>query len=386
MKFKCTAVQLIDQEEILIEIFSFVGDGEYDFVAPVSKQFDRLYRQFFDTYHLGNPDLAVTDTYHCAIFANAARFEYYQDGPYKIPANDVCQQIASHASLPDLKRVRELGYNWDCGTSEAAAATGKLDILKWAIEEGCPWDVNVCSLAAAGNNHICILKWILLESGNDVNCVPLPSLFVAAAEGGHLKTLQWLYLNYINEFRLDDGTVCKAAVESGSLDVLQWAHHKGFSLDHEAFEAAVTGGSLEILDWLWHNGCQAQDPINPEFEADLFFWPSHDGRIDVLEWLFSKGFQPDFSAWICPAKIGNFAVLECLLEHNCPGNEVVCPTAAGVGTLDVVKWARNHGFPWTNTMPSALIGGHTEIVSWAQAQGCPMPGPEEWLRLLHPHL
>eukprot|EP01036_Dinobryon_divergens_P032877 gene32877-42554_t len=60
-------------------------------------------------------------------------------------------------------------YGWpDAGwdavdrTCDAIASTGRLDILKWAIAKGCPWDVHCASTCASGG-HMEMFRWILDE-------------------------------------------------------------------------------------------------------------------------------------------------------------------------------------------------------------------------------
>jgi hypothetical protein len=44
---------------------------------------------------------------------------------------------------------------------------GHLEVLKWAKENGCPWNENVCNNAAK-NGHLEILKWAI-ENGCPYN-------------------------------------------------------------------------------------------------------------------------------------------------------------------------------------------------------------------------
>ena len=39
-----------------------------------------------------------------------------------------------------------------------AALNGHLEVLKWARENGCPWDSFTCSYAAL-NGHLEVLRW-----------------------------------------------------------------------------------------------------------------------------------------------------------------------------------------------------------------------------------
>lgn len=49
-------------------------------------------------------------------------------------------------------------------TCNMAASGGHLEILKWAVEQGCPWiedEVILCAnMAYEGGRHVHILEWV----------------------------------------------------------------------------------------------------------------------------------------------------------------------------------------------------------------------------------
>lgn len=49
----------------------------------------------------------------------------------------VCALASKHGNLDMLKFMREHGYPWDYRTTEYAIAWGHLDVLKWALSQGC---------------------------------------------------------------------------------------------------------------------------------------------------------------------------------------------------------------------------------------------------------
>ena len=90
--------------------------------------------------------------------------------------------------------------------------------LKWARENGCPWDGGVCS---------------------------------AAARGGHLEVLQYAHAN---ECPWDEDT-CSSAAVKGHLEVLQYARANGCPWDESTCRVAAGAGHLEVLQWARANGC-----------------------------------------------------------------------------------------------------------------------------------
>lgn len=65
-------------------------------------------------------------------------------------------------------------------TCSYAALNGHLEVLKWARENGCPWDKNACLFEALSGNPE-VLKWAR-ENG----CPWDEFIFTSATDNGHL--------------------------------------------------------------------------------------------------------------------------------------------------------------------------------------------------------
>lgn len=61
----------------------------------------------------------------------------------------VSLRCAENGDLDMLKFARENGCPWDEKTCMLAAENDNLDVLKWARENGGPWDESKCTFAAA---------------------------------------------------------------------------------------------------------------------------------------------------------------------------------------------------------------------------------------------
>ena len=57
-----------------------------------------------------------------------------------------------------LKWARENGCPWNEEICNCAAFNGNLEMLKWARQNSCPWNLWLYSLAAS-RGHIDIVKW-----------------------------------------------------------------------------------------------------------------------------------------------------------------------------------------------------------------------------------
>lgn len=82
-------------------------------------------------------------------------------------------------------------------------------VLKWARENSCPWDEEVCASAASGG-HLALLKycWAHRCPWNEYTCE-------LAAEGGHLEVLKWARSKGCPW----DEDVCAFAAEEGHMEV-----------------------------------------------------------------------------------------------------------------------------------------------------------------------
>ena len=64
----------------------------------------------------------------------------------------LCEAAAKGGHLEVLKWARENGCPWDENTCAYAALGGHLEVMKWARENGCPWDEETCACAARGGH------------------------------------------------------------------------------------------------------------------------------------------------------------------------------------------------------------------------------------------
>mmetsp|Transcript_2875 Transcript_2875/g.9755 ORF Transcript_2875/g.9755 Transcript_2875/m.9755 type:complete len:296 (-) Transcript_2875:235-1122(-) len=126
-----------------------------------------------------------------------------------------------------------------------AARSGKLEVLQWARENGCPWDADTCAEAALGG-HLELLKWARKNG-----CSWSESTCALAAFGGHLALLKWAR-DHMCPWSKE---TCSLAAIGGHLSVLQWAREKGCPWDAKTCSNAAWGGHLEVLKWARLKGC-----------------------------------------------------------------------------------------------------------------------------------
>ena len=99
--------------------------------------------------------------------------------------DNICEWAAKNGRLDVLSYTREHGCPWNEWTCTWAAVNGHLDCLSYAREHGCPWDVWTCAHAAE-NGHLNCLSY-----AREHGCPWDEWTCVYAAEIGHLHVLLW---------------------------------------------------------------------------------------------------------------------------------------------------------------------------------------------------
>jgi hypothetical protein len=202
---------------------------------------------------------------------------------------------------------------------DAAACGGKLHVLTWLADVGCPIGYPPFASAASSGN-VQVLEWLrdsrLASHGDFELIVEDISVCVAAAKFGHLPAIQWLGRH---GFRWDART-CYAAAEYGHLHVLQWLAENGCPMRLSmAATHAVRNGHLHVLQWLHAKGWQIHSVCDIAAEG---------GHLHVLQWIKSQGCQ-------CHAR-------ETMRDN---WSAWACTVAAVGGHLDTLRWLVENGYP-----------------------------------------
>ena len=152
-----------------------------------------------------------------------------------------------HSSFATLRWAHNEGLPWDRETCRAAARYGHTDIMLWAWAGGCPMDVNECGLQAARGGHCHMLGWL----AQFPEFKPDKWMATMAARGGHLVVLKWLHERGCLMHR---GVIADAAWH-GHLEVIKWLRSVGAKWRSPAVTWAAMRGHLETVVWMVRNGC-----------------------------------------------------------------------------------------------------------------------------------
>lgn len=133
-------------------------------------------------------------------------------------------------NLETLQLIRDYGGRWNWLTTLAITRRKDAKMLKWAIDNGCPWHPSLCMEAAANARDIFRMKWLLANG-------------CSIANSGKL--------------------ICALLIERGWLKELKWAFEQGFPLHVEkGIKHCISEKNLEMLKWLLTLGAWDQDYLD----------------------------------------------------------------------------------------------------------------------------
>ena len=166
---------------------------------------------------------------------------------------------------------------------------GSVTLVKWALAEGCP------------RQHP--------KNG-------FPSMVHVAAEHGHLELVKWLCgEGGLGGFAMDENVMMMAA-RSGNVELVQWVSDRGCPIIGDALLNAAACGRLETVQWLMMaEGSLAWD------ETDLMTYAAGSGNLELVRWLCGEG--------------------------GCGMDEGMCFEAVDNDRVEVLRWLRENGCPWT---------------------------------------
>ena len=110
-----------------------------------------------------------------------------------------------------------------------------------------------------------------------------------------------------NDCGINEDT-CRAAAEGGHLRVLQWLHAEGCPWNWTACRGAQ-GGYDELLRWAAEEGCP--------WRASYMF-AAAAGQLEVLKWAKARGCEWRFGTCSKAAGGGHLPVLQCAVQNECP--------------------------------------------------------------------
>lgn len=207
-----------------------------------------------------------------------------------------------------LVKNRMSTYSTIC---QDAAADGNLRVIKWAIQKGCPYDLNYCEYIAAIHGHLNVLQWIATRGYK-----PIFRTYRMAILNGHLNIIKWIHQKKYTFIKMG----IEIAVQQENVEILEWIYgHYNYPLTSDLFYFATFGGSVGVLEWLYCHYCP-----NNRNDISLCMSAALNNRLDMLKWMRKRDFPWDTGVTLVAAYGGHLELFKWAIMNGCPWDRVMC--------------------------------------------------------------
>ena len=248
--------------------------------------------------------------------------------------------------------------------------------LKWACEveanenESLRRRRTYLAHLAARYGHLDVLK-SFESKGLVLNSETLNS----AACGGHLEVVKYLAEDRFT-FTWSKHILCAIAAQGGHQKTIQWLWEKGeCPLNEITCDYAARGGQLELLMWLKAQGCPWHaKPVGVHGEDDyipgICSFAATGDKVEVMAWLVTQNCAWDESLIMAQCcQVGHLNMVRYLSSMGCPWDESVSENLANGGRLETLQWAIADGCPCGPAVTTAALHrGHTHVLDWLKTQ------------------
>ena len=385
-----------EDDSLLKNILSYVGDFQFLFIGSVNPTFEKSYASLFPTkstyinastiehamFCWNNIDGSIKDDdetkrkqrrrlWHSAIRygkIDVVKHLFHQLPPPKDISFKTIQE----------NKDREK-FDWRYDLCYKAAKHGHMDLFQWACDENncVAKDDRLVCLNAIAHGHFELFHRALKYGFVFDHCNIMEAAFEACMNG-QLEALQYLVEHHVVFGSCGDRDsscgCCNAAASKGQLAVLKWLNENLDSrCDSYTLSNAISSGHFESVKYLLDHGCDPDDEA-----CDI---AATSGSLDVLKLLVSLGCEWEDSVIDYAAAGGYLDIIEWANDNDCPSSELACAHAASFGQLDTLKWLRARGCPWDEE--TTRYASTDEIYDWAKSNGCPVAdgNPREELKL-----
>ncbi len=318
-------------------------------------------------------------------------------------------RVAKSRQSLRLAREMRFPFTWDAAFASIIAENGSVRVLKWALAElGLPVDDRVVG-AAAFKGHLDVVKFLL--GSHPEECKPYEKIAKCAASHGHFHIVRWFFSMSL-PFGRD---TLHEAVEWGDLDTFLWLVNVVRMLpdDRCLFHAALGSGlrgwkhgeHLKIIkvlrrpDGLITNGTILTHGVSfqgARWPQDAFCTAASVAPIEMLKYMRNDGCDDPHPQLTLMHAAGNNRreALEWLLAEFGSMYALrprVAWAAARHGHIELLKWLRERGCPWDNSVALAAVqhaitDGSMRPLRWVAANGGHIFHREVRLDLLRRHL
>jgi hypothetical protein len=197
-----TPIPVLAQDGILDTICSFVGIGDYYYVAGVCRNWRGRYMAFChsdaakDMRYKKTHKLYTSGT---SAAMTAARLQLALDNGLSMDKlNELCWRLARTLALHSLERIAVLtiarcyGLEWHDDLPQLAAGHGKLEVLEWMHKCGCPFVAEAVIEAGFGSNDLATVNWLYKQFEPSFTAEFKQNLLWRAGYANDLLVAKWL--------------------------------------------------------------------------------------------------------------------------------------------------------------------------------------------------
>ncbi|GFH60342.1 hypothetical protein CTEN210_16818 [Chaetoceros tenuissimus] len=354
----CSCTHIQDLPNNLFQYcLEFVGKGNFDFVAPVSK--------FFYWNYISQGVQMKNNVLDVDAVLQQGRNKY--TSAKVIGSGSIGQ--ATHCFLNAPEKF------WNAVCCEAAM-NGRRDILE------CAESIVIMDWSSTFDNvHGGVPALEKVVANRDLDIIEFLKSrldifqhwkFVSTLlDKGQVLDVHWMIENQIIDRDLDT-RYDKELAKHGHLEILEKdLLQKKCELNHSHLMEAAEGGQVEVFKWLL-----IQDIYCP-WDLRLFCHAATGGSIAILQLCVENDCPSDAILYrnVMTGKANKSKAvdaLKLLKKYNVPWDEWTCFYAARMGNLEALKWAKSNGCPWNiETFQAAVKSSDIEILEYCFKNGCP---------------
>ncbi|GFH55039.1 hypothetical protein CTEN210_11515 [Chaetoceros tenuissimus] len=354
-----------------------------------------------------NEDIFQSAAKSCSI--EMLDYLYRSNCPFR---RDICSHVYGigdkDASFVALEWLHRHNFPLDANTCSSAAHDNDMRALKWARDQGCPWDEWTLVHAAGnffGNGNMEMLEYCL-QNGCPLSTRACQN---AMKNKDDSKALEVLKLLRKHSCPWDEET-CNVAVLHGNFEAMVWARSNGCPWNPSTFLKVVSFGSTTEIEYFLRSENQLLyldgifkaifDSRTKSDYSSFYYGPiaSDDLVIAKLKLLHSFGLELTTQVCALAARKGRLRVLQWLKYMGCPWDVETCTEAVRQMDLEILKYARENGCEWDkNTyacclrygglstplhphanIPTKPMAKFIEIAQYLEENNCPKPNENDW--------
>jgi hypothetical protein len=194
-----SSVLPLDRDDILGEVFSFVGGGDHLYVSGISRRWRGRYIQYCVRNSTSELDGKLM-TRQGSVLMTESRLQLALSSgltvkDWTFDKRSRAALICCYSLEPEevLTLLRAHGVPWCPLLCEAAAHYSKLPLLRWLHANSCPWDEDFLLVGASMGGSVALLEWLMTAISSWSRIIKTHMLIVAGC-ANRLEAAQWLPL------------------------------------------------------------------------------------------------------------------------------------------------------------------------------------------------